>query len=496
MGIPMKPPLDADPGGPAPIPWWKAREVPVAVGIGILTLVKVAVAGQIELGMNEAYHWLYGRHPAWGYYNHPAMIGWLLWLSCSIFGDGPLGVRALTLLASSLGVWLVYLSARRLYDERTGRWAAVLVAVVPELFQWGSLAYPDAPLVLFWIATLWALGHIFSGDSPVWWYAAGLFLGLSLLSKYHAIFIGIGTLIFVAFSPEYRSWLRRPQPYLAALLALAVFSPTLFWNAQHHWQSLRYQSIARFDGGGVVSDRWVHVFPVTEFIHLTPFVALWAWGGGLRVLGRWRSSSWQDRLVASLGMPLLLFFAAIAPFTRVRGHWTMPAYPCLLLLGAVFVVRGGRWGRWLHAATVGLLALAYLALPVVLATVPRAWLTDWSQLAQEVRKRSPDFVISTNYHIASEMGHQLRPLVATDSVALGRQSQSFTDWWRAGDFAGRDAVIILPPRDLADSTPLIAACFDRVEDPEEVRVTRFRGREESFLLIRAHGYRPGRPRGE
>jgi hypothetical protein len=273
-------------------------------------------------------------------------------------------------------------------------------------------------------------------------------------------------------------------------VALAVFSPTLVWNAQHHWQSLRYQSVARFDGGAVGSDRWVHVFPVTEFIHLTPFVALWAWGGGFWVLARWRRSCWQDRLAASLGMPLLLFFLAIAPLTRVRGHWTMPAYPCILILGAAFVVRGGRWGRRLHAATAGILAVAFLALPVVLVAVPRAWLTDWAQLAQEFRKRSPDFVISSNYHVASEMGHQLRPLVATDSVALGRLSQSFTDWWQAGDFAGKDAVVILPLRDLPDSDPLIRAFFDRVEPPEEVSVTRFGGKQERFLLIRARGYRP------
>jgi 4-amino-4-deoxy-L-arabinose transferase-like glycosyltransferase len=491
----MEPPLIADPGTPAPVPWWRANGFPVAAGIGLLTLVKMAIAAQLELGMNEAYHWLYGRHPAWGYYNHPAMIGWVLWLSTSIFGDGPLGVRALTLLAGSLGVWLVYLSARRLYNERTGRWAAILVALVPELFQWGSLAYPDAPLVLFWIATFWALGHVFAGDSPGWWYAAGAFLGLSMLSKYHAIFIGIGTLIFLVFSPEHRGWLRRPHPYLAALLALAVFSPTLVWNAQHHWQSLRYQSVARFDGGAVASDRWVHVFPVTEFIHLTPVVALWAWGAGLFVLGKWRRVCWQDRLAASLGMPLLLFFLAIAPITRVRGHWTMPAYPCMLVLAAAFVVRGGRWGRRLHAATAGVLALAYLALPVFLAAVPRVWLTDWSQLAREVRQRSPDFVISSNYHVASEMGHQLRPLVATDSAALGRQSQSFYDWWEAGGFAGKDAVVILPIRDLADSAPLVRACFDRVDPPEEVAVTRFWGKEERFLLIRAHGYHPAGPPG-
>ena len=41
------------------------------------------------------------------------------------------------------------------------------------------------------------------------------------------------------------SWWRRKEPYLAALLALALFSPVLVWNAQHGWASFVFQTSRR-----------------------------------------------------------------------------------------------------------------------------------------------------------------------------------------------------------------------------------------------------------
>jgi hypothetical protein len=466
---------------------------PVAVGIAVLTLVKVAIAVRTELGSNEAYHWLYAQHPALGYYNHPAMVAWMIGLSTALFGHGSLGVRVLPILAGSGSVWLTYLAAKRLYGERTGRWAALLVGVVPELFQWGSLAYPDSPLVLFWAATFWALAQVFAGGAPAWWYAAGAFLGLSMLSKYQAVFIGVGVLLFLAASPDQRAWLKRREPYLASALALLVFSPTIVWNAVHGWESFRCQTIDRFEGPATSSDRWTHIFPVTEFIHLTPVIAAWAMGRGLFVLARWRGACWQDRLAASLSMPLLLFFAAAVPFTRVRGHWTLPAYPSLLVLSAAFLVRGGPWGRRLHAASAGILAAAYLGLAIALVALPDAWLSGWSQLASKVRERPADFVISPNYHVSSQLAYHLRPVVATDSVALGLRSQSFSDWWRPDPFVGKSASIIFPERDFDRTIPLVRRCFDRVGEPERIDVTRFWGAKEKFVLVSAEGYQGEMP---
>ena len=40
-----------------------------------------------------------------------------------------------------------------------------------------------------------------------------------------------------------RRWLFSPYPFAAALIAVAVFSPVLIWNAQHDWASFRFQFV-------------------------------------------------------------------------------------------------------------------------------------------------------------------------------------------------------------------------------------------------------------
>jgi len=37
--------------------------------------------------------------------------------------------------------------------------------------------------------------------------------------------------------PRLRRWLVSPWPYLGGLVAAAIFSPVILWNADHHWVS-------------------------------------------------------------------------------------------------------------------------------------------------------------------------------------------------------------------------------------------------------------------
>lgn len=63
-----------------------------------------------EIQEDEAYYALYGEHLAWGYYDHPPMVGLMTFLS-SIFFSGTLGVRFFTIIASCLSLWVVWLIA-------------------------------------------------------------------------------------------------------------------------------------------------------------------------------------------------------------------------------------------------------------------------------------------------------------------------------------------------------------------------------------------------
>jgi len=462
----------------------------VAAILVVLTLVKFVLAAQCELTGYEATYWYYAQHPDIGYFDHPAMTMWMVEASTFLFGDGLLGIRVIPVLAGGAAAWLTFLAGRRLYGARAGALAACSVALAPMIFSIGSRVDPDSPLFLFWMASVWALAHALSGDRPAWWYAAGLFLGLAMESKYTAIFFPLGVLLFLACSRDHRAWLARREPYLAALAALIAFSPTVIWNAGHHWESFLFQATGRIPEISGLNPSRIHGYPLSHLLLFTPILCLWAWGCGLKAAVRWRESSWQDRLMVALGLPTLVFFLAILIARPVKHHWPTPGYLTLFLLSASSVVSAAPWVRRLHWGSIALLMSGYLALPWAIVAVPEDFDSCWRRLGDEVRRRSPDFVIANETWTATLLGYELRPVPSCDFAAVGRPGTRLARWWRADKFAGRDAVIVYETYHFPRELDLVKKRFAVVEEPVVIRIPRNGNRETSWTLLRARGYAP------
>src|SRR6202023_2549563 len=117
--------------------------------------------------------------------------------------------------------------------------AVVLAVLLPEAALYYGLLMakvaPDTALIPFAVAMLWSLVRLSQSGDGRWWLSAGLFAGLELLSKFTAIMLLPAVLAFALVPDWRRRWLLSPWPWLAAVIAIAVFSPVLIWNYQHDW---------------------------------------------------------------------------------------------------------------------------------------------------------------------------------------------------------------------------------------------------------------------
>jgi 4-amino-4-deoxy-L-arabinose transferase-like glycosyltransferase len=145
---------------------------------------QLTIAALFPVMPEEAYHWNFGQHPDWSYYDHPPMIAWSIAVGHALLGDTPLGVRLIPLLFS-LGTTLVLARlANRLYGPRAAGWVILLLALEPAVFTIGGWGFPDSPLLLFWSLCLAGVWKATETGNGRWWLAAGAALGLGMLSKY------------------------------------------------------------------------------------------------------------------------------------------------------------------------------------------------------------------------------------------------------------------------------------------------------------------------
>lgn len=325
--------------------------------IALLLFLRAVMAAMLPLSADEAYYWLWSRHLAAGYFDHPPAIAWLIRAGTLLLGDTPAGVRMMGVLLSLPANWLVWRSARLLLkDEGQSALAALFFNLTLMISVEMLAATPDMPSIVTSAAFLFFLCKAQRSGNGRWWLAAGAAAGLGLLSKYSALFLGLATLVWLVSDRRQRRWLATPWPWLGGLIALAVFSPNLVWQAQHQWETFRFQ-FGRV-GGGQLTLRFLGEFLAAQFGLASPVIfVLMAWG-----LARATRPGDARLLPAVMAWTGIAYFLEHALHDRVQGNWPCFLYPALSILAAGTIPSQG-WPRRLAlcAAPVAglLLLLAY-----------------------------------------------------------------------------------------------------------------------------------------
>jgi len=247
------------------------------------------------------------------------MVAFLAALTC-LFGDSVLLVRLGPIICSVISLILLRYLALALYrDERVGFGAAVLLHMMPyqHLLLVGLL--PDATLNIFWCGTLLALWHAMKSDKWPMWLLTGVLFGGALLSKYHAVLLALCLLGYFITSAHHRFWLKKVQPYGAALIGLIVFSPNILWNARHGWISYSYQ-LGQGSGDGLDPGKFLTAIggqlgawsPIIFGLLIAAFI----------VIIRQQKISAADRFAVWTSVPIFVFFCLAGLTSKILPHWT------------------------------------------------------------------------------------------------------------------------------------------------------------------------------
>jgi hypothetical protein len=163
------------------------------------------------------------------------------------------------------------------------------------------------------------------------WLRLGVVLGLGMLNKTSALWLAGGLAVAVLLTPGLRRQLRTAGPYAAALVATALASPFLVWNALNgfpHLEFMRHAVAEKY--AGLTRLRFV----TDQLLGMNPVAVLVALGGAAwcfaSVHGR------RARPLAIVSVSVLLFLLANA---HVKSEYAAAAYALLFACGGLALER-------------------------------------------------------------------------------------------------------------------------------------------------------------
>lgn len=214
----------------------------VAIGLMLFATVWLSVLAFTSLSPPvdniEQLTWV--RSLEWGYYKHPPLPTWLIWLPVKLFGLSAwtsYGMGAVMTLGALAIMWRLLVTLRG-----PGYGGLALLAALCITYYNGRLNYYNHNIVLMLIATASAAlcWQAFATRHLRWWIALGVAIGLGLLSKYQ---IAVTVASVLAFALHQRAWrdpAHRVGLLYATLVALLMFAPHIDWLRGHDFGPIEY----------------------------------------------------------------------------------------------------------------------------------------------------------------------------------------------------------------------------------------------------------------
>ena len=284
-----------------------------------------------EIQEDEAYYALYGEHLAWGYFDHPPMVGLMAFLS-SIFFSGTLGVRFFTIIASCLSLFVMWLTAisrpkvvepvetptssERPFDklrdlEPKSILLFFIIACSIVMFNiYGFITTPDAGLILFSAFFLLFYQRYLSDKSWKNALLMSIMMALMVYSKYHAfLLLGLIVLSNLKLLKEGKFW-------VACFLTLALLAPHIIWQVQADFPSFRYHLSGRNE-----PFRWSYLLEYlpNQLLVFNPLT----FGAVVYVLVKHKATDQFERGLRFVLIGFFFFFWLMACRGHVEPHWTI-----------------------------------------------------------------------------------------------------------------------------------------------------------------------------
>lgn len=483
----------------------KKKYIPEKLDISIVLILIIGLIGRgaiaywIAPGYDESYYYIYTHQLDWSYFDHPLLVALSTGLGTWLTGvANQFTIRWGALLLYTGSLWLLYLTAKRLFNPQTAKLTLLVASLNPAFAViFGIFTLPDAPLIFFWSASFYcAVSEFFRADNPypqpyrpTYRLAIlGILVGLTCLGKYHGFFVGLGFVIFALTIPRYHAVFRSGWLWLGLGLFVLTLFPLWYWNIQHDWISFQFHLSKRFDKPksfnvlgvlGVLLGIMMMMFPTLGFpMGWVTLKTFWQQiPTFFSIQAHLKRSDFANRqwLILSVSVPMIIGFSLVGGYYFVTPSWVAPGFwTPTLLLGYWMGQRSKRWAyRWLKYSGIAIASLLLLVLlhlnlgifqkpsqygllggMIAPKADPSTEVFDLNQL-QQAFVDSPlfssalansQFIFTQSYFLGGLIDlavHSVKPIPVT---CFCRDSRGFGIWYDPKEWIGKDGLFITGQR--------------------------------------------------
>ena len=462
--------------------------------VGIIICFKIFLSYILELHPDEAYYWLWSKHLAFGYYDHSPMIAYFIKLT-TLFWDSELFVRLSSIIATIIISILMWKFTKKLFENEIISSAAVIMVNTLPLMLVGSIIItPDTPLFLFFAFAVYYLWRLIETNETKYWYLTGLFLGLSMLSKYTGVLFGLSLIIYMLLDKKLK-WLRNKHFYFMLLLSFLVFLPVILWNWHQDWISFTYQ----IDHG--LKSSKLHPEYIFEYLGSQALVAgpIIFIAGIFAAISYFRSKYSKKIFLASFSIPIIAIFIFTALKRYPGANWPVCAYFAFSIMTAQYLfenITAFKKKFLISGISLNIILSVFAGLHSAYAIVPiykfspkaavadaTNWFRGWQNLGNILKERDIKYIITHSHQWGGTLAYYTRGSgidVFLDNVPKKRYNQ-FMYWTIPDDTEDSDVAIVLIDNRMEDD-------FSSIEGAEVLFVIKNGMPIRQYAIIEKQGY--------
>jgi len=338
----------------------------------------------------DAYYHFYGENLSLSYFDHPGMIGYILRGFTEVLGKTVFVIKLADFVITSFTLLSFFKLANYFLSKTKALRALVLISSTLCFSILSFNSTPDVPLLLFWTLSLISLYKAIFEQQKWHWIFAGILMGLSFDSKYTALLLQIGLLIFLAFSNQYRKLFLSPWLWLSLFISVLVTFPVWWWNYQNDFASFAFQGssrtgkISKFEISpnfffGAIAHQLLLLIPILFGILIT-----FTYKYIKRALLKFKVPKAKTLFLLAFFIPTFVGFFALTPVYWVKMNWLMPSYISGIIIAGMFISKKLIKAQVIFSTILHVLVAAQILFYLAPVKSDDTWI-GWKELANETK---------------------------------------------------------------------------------------------------------------